>query len=334
MYGITEETVSKEDFERYRLNSDARNEQMQMILTFDGVKEVFIFSECQRLEYYLYVDENSFSHGEFLRYLAEYTSKPLDEIILETSSKFNEDVVRHLFELMGGFLDYTTNEFLLYYSLRRLFELHQFSTQHQMLKELFESALEFASTSRFKKELQPLIHDIIPRIFVTLKECINSFRDLTFVVIGDWNQLLEVKTLLKNYTNASITLAPTDIYSEKLLEQLDPLETNVRAVDVDDSAYYLSEADIIVVLSEMVNHLKNYQLDQLLAIRQTPKKQYIVDEFDTMLGNLLQERSGAKKITIRSDDDYSFEEKEEARHFLDELLDVATEKIATRYLNE
>ena len=99
MYGVNKETIMKEDVNKYRLFGEQKKIQMNDIKKIDGVEEIIILTNDFRNEYYLYVDETVFSHGDFLRYIAEKTDKDLQEIILETYSKFNEDVLRHLYEI-------------------------------------------------------------------------------------------------------------------------------------------------------------------------------------------------------------------------------------------
>src|SRR5699024_8024164 len=97
MYGVNKETIMKEDVDKYRLFGDQKQIQMNDISQFDGVEEIIVLTNDFRNEYYLYVNETIFSHGDFLRYIADKTDKTLQEIILETYSKFNEDVLHHLY---------------------------------------------------------------------------------------------------------------------------------------------------------------------------------------------------------------------------------------------
>src|SRR5690625_3643600 len=111
MYGVNKETIMKEDVDKYRLFGDQKQIQMNDISQFDGVEEIIVITNDFRNEYYLYVNETIFSHGDFLRYIADKTDKTLQEIILETYSKFNEDVLRHLYEISSGYLSEPVGSF-------------------------------------------------------------------------------------------------------------------------------------------------------------------------------------------------------------------------------
>ena len=67
MYGVNKETVIKEDAIKYRLHKEKKISQVHEISQFIGVEELIILTNDFRNEYYLYVDETVFSHGEFLR---------------------------------------------------------------------------------------------------------------------------------------------------------------------------------------------------------------------------------------------------------------------------
>lgn len=334
MYGITEETVSKEDFESYRLTPEEKKEQINEFLSFAGVEEAYIFNMPHRMEYYLYVDETSFSHGEFLRYLADYTSKPLDDIILETTSKFNEDVIRHLFELVGGFLEFSEDEYQLRYLIKTLVDESKDFNSSEMLKELFEQSTTFAIDSKKNSKLQPLIRDIIPRAVAALKEYFYSLNGLSICFVGTNQQLSEAILLLKTSSIHTLTLIPNQKDYDELIQNED-IQHHVKIKSLTEAGYRLAEADIIFVLSDLEEELMNKEfITELLMVRQTPKKQYIIDRYDTLLGNLLQEKKGAQKISLKSYEDFTFEEKEEAQHYLDEVLDLEVERIMNKYLVE
>lgn len=334
MYGITEETVSKEEFDSYRLTPEEKQEQIDNFLSFEGVKEAYIFNMRHRMEYYLYVDETRFSHGDFLRYLAEYTSKPLDDIILETTSKFNEDVIRHLFELAGGFLEFSEDDYHLRSLLKLLVDEARYFRNSEMLKSLFEQAVDFAVESKKNARLQPLIRDIIPKAIVLLKEYLDSLNGLSVSIVGSNQQLLDAIVLLETPHLKNLTLIPNkDDFDE--LSQSEDLPHNVEVKKLSESGYRIAEADIIFILNDLDGEAMDEEIvTELLAVRQTPKKQYVIDKKNTTLGDFLQEKNGVHKLSLRTYEDFSFEEKEEAQQYLDEVLDLKFELIMNKYLAE
>src|SRR5690625_537306 len=103
MYGVNKETIMKEDVDKYRLFGDQKQIQMNDLSQFDGVEEIIVLTNDFRNECYLYVNETIFSHGDCLRYIADKTDRKLQEIILETYSKINEDVLRNIYEISSGY---------------------------------------------------------------------------------------------------------------------------------------------------------------------------------------------------------------------------------------
>lgn len=78
MYGVNQETVSIDDLDKYKLDKTTQIQHLKDIRSFSGVEEVVLLSTPARNEYYLHVDETQFKHGDLLRYLAQFTNKPLN----------------------------------------------------------------------------------------------------------------------------------------------------------------------------------------------------------------------------------------------------------------
>src|SRR5699024_6783732 len=155
MYGVNKETVIKEDVNKYRLYKNKKINQINEISKFDGVEELIILTNDFRNEYYLYVNETVFSHGEFLRYLAEQTDKSLQEIILETYSKFNEDVLRHLFEISSGYLSNPIGSFNILKSVEKaICFAKKMNTSGDVLLKLFNDAIELTYNFKLNESIQ------------------------------------------------------------------------------------------------------------------------------------------------------------------------------------
>src|SRR5690625_1909468 len=157
MYGVNKETIMKEDVDKYRLFGDQKQIQMNDISQFDGVEEIIVLTNDFRNEYYLYVNETIFSHGDFLRYIADKTDKTLQEIILETYSKFNEDVLRHLYEISSGYLSEPVGSFNILKSVEKaICFAKKMNTSGDVLLKLFNDAIELTYNFKLNESIQPL----------------------------------------------------------------------------------------------------------------------------------------------------------------------------------
>ncbi|HLR92266.1 MAG TPA: hypothetical protein VK048_04325, partial [Atopostipes sp.] len=164
MYGVNKETIMKEDVVKYRLSEPEKKVQMNDINKLQGVEEIVVLTNDFRNEYYLYVNETTFSHGDFLRYLAEKTDKNLQEIILETYSKFNEDVLRHLFEISSGYLSDPMGSFDSLESVENAVHYAEMlNTCGHILQNLFQEAIQLAYYFKLNEEIQPLNRSEISR---------------------------------------------------------------------------------------------------------------------------------------------------------------------------
>lgn len=334
MYGVTEDTVARDDLEYYHLTPKQRLEQTKKIMNFTGVKEIYILNIDHRLEYYLYVDETIFSHGDFLRYLADYTSKPLDEVILETSAKFNEDVIRQVYELLGGFLEYSFDEHTIYiYIAKELCHEKTLLFCTEILRHLFKSAFEFASKTKLDPKLHDLMRESVSQAIAQLCDHYDSFADKQLVFIGKNKELLEVDILFNHVDYGSLTLVTPNYPMRKALEkdmqlsqQTDvPMQKNLHVVDSTQMAYFLAQADVVVILTGF-NEAHGLGTEELLAVGQTPKKQYVLDSENTQLGDILLSKTGSEKLPLKNQTEVPFAEKEAARNYLDEQLDLLVEQ--------
>ena len=64
MYGVNRDSVSVDEIYKYSLNDDMRKKHLKEIKLFNGVKEVVLLVTENRNEYYLFVDETEFKHGD------------------------------------------------------------------------------------------------------------------------------------------------------------------------------------------------------------------------------------------------------------------------------
>lgn len=177
MYGVNKETIMKEDVDKYRLFGDQKQIQMNDIRQFDGVEEIILLTNDFRNEYYLYVNETIFSHGDFLRYIADKTDKSLQEIILETYSKFNEDVLRHLYEISSGYLSEPVGSFKVLASVEKAVHYAlEMNTAGEVLYRLFKEAIDLAYQFKLDEEIQPLNKSKITKYVYLLKKKMKSLE--------------------------------------------------------------------------------------------------------------------------------------------------------------
>ena len=97
LYGVSHQTTPIEIRERYTIKEDDVPKQLTEIKAFNGVSEVVILTTCNRTEYYLYIDQTEFMHGDMLRYIGEYTGYDVSDVISTSYGKSNSDVATHIF---------------------------------------------------------------------------------------------------------------------------------------------------------------------------------------------------------------------------------------------
>lgn len=350
MYGVNKDTVSIEDIDKYTLNERQKIRHLHDIKNFDGVKEVCILSSEVRSEYYLNVDETVFKHGDLLRYLSNFTGKPLKETILETYSKFNKDVVNHLFTIVSGM---ETKPKGSHTTLRPVENALNFGTKEEtigiMIKDLFKSAIKFSRKMRLSEVMRPLYCAQPSRAIEMLQDSLGKLEDKKCVLFGNGYDVLHIAKLLLSLNVQSLTIANEDIFfSTKMINSLKewieltvdgPILTRLHAADLLSVGYRFSNADGII-LSQSFNSecLSRELIEKVETIRQTKKKQMIVDfnqsnrEVFYALGHLVNYMS----FDDRSMKDFTENELNQADIYFDENLIHETEKFMGNYqlLNE
>src|SRR5699024_6864412 len=93
----------------------------------------------------------------FLRFLAEETDKTLQEIILETYSKFNGDALRHLYEVATGFMGKELGSIRALASVEEAYQFSkEYNTMGPIITRMFQSALDLAYDVKLDETLIPL----------------------------------------------------------------------------------------------------------------------------------------------------------------------------------
>lgn len=333
IYGVNKETVMKEDVDKYLLNEADKKRQMVDISKFTGVEEIVVFTNGFRNEYYLYVDEEQFSHGEFLRYIAEETDKTLQEIILETYSKFNEDVLRHLFELTSGYLSNPSGSFEVIRTAEQALDFAKAShTCGPVVFKMFKKAIFLGYALKLEDEIKPLNMSRISRYIYLLKDNMSDLDKKHYLVSGNHLDVyFLIKVLLYAGAQTVTIIQKNDRESQKLFEEIKGLFneielTRIYPVTSKSLFYRLSKADAAIIDSSNLNIFDERVQEEVSIIRQTKKVQYVVDTSEEPLKNVafpdtdLRYINGATQITFNDD------EQDGAFVAFDEELSLKTEE--------
>lgn len=333
MYGVSKETVTKEDANIYKLTAKKKKNQMHDILELDGIEEIVILDSGFRNEYYLYVDELIFSHGDFLRYLSDQTGKTLEEIILETYSKFNEDVLHHLYEIASGYFADIKGCFRVLNSVEKALEFAEsLKTAGEVLYKLFSETLDLAYSLKLELDLQPLNDSQISKRIYLLKKEMDQLENKNYVLAaGDFELIVLAKILL---TAGAQTVTITNTNEEELERQFAKLKTNLAeseqakicSAGTRSLNYRIAKADAVILDAAKFNLLTTEVQEEISAIRQTKKIQYLLDTNPNPTEPF--EVEGLDIRVIDSDVKFSYneEEKEHAVIIFEEILSSQIEK--------
>ncbi len=287
MYGVSKDTVMKEDVDKYLLDDANKKRQMNDIAKFEGVSEVIILADDFRNEYYLYVNEEIFSHGEFLRYIARKTEKTLQEVILETYSKFNEDVLRHLFEFAAGYLSKPSGSFQELWVVQQTIILaNTHHTSGPVITKLLNQAVIIGYAFKLSDEMKPLNQSPISQYIYLLKEYLSDLSKKNYLISGDDFQVYFLAKVLLFAGAQTITMIQPDekksVLQYQRLEGMFEESEQARLFPMTEKSLYyrLSKTDAAILDSTRLNIFEQRIREEVSVIRQTKKVQYLVDTAD------------------------------------------------------
>lgn len=333
MYGVSKETVTKEDADIYKLTQKKKENQMRDILKLDGIEEIVILDSSFRNEYYLYVDELIFSHGDFLRYLSDQTGKSLEEIILETYSKFNEDVLHHLYEIASGYLVDIKGCFKVLNSVEKALEFaKKLKTAGEVLLKLFSETLDLAYSLKLDPELQPLNNSQISKYIYLLKKEMATLENKDYVLAAEDFELIALTKILLIAGAQSVTITNTN--EEQLKRQLVKLKenlTNFEATKLFDASakslnYRIAKADTVILDAAEFNLFDEAVQKEIASIRQTRKIQYLLNTSGNPTELTGVEGLDCRVIDSQVNFSYNDEEKEQAVIAFEEILSSQSKK--------
>ncbi len=280
MYGVSLETVSEQDIARYRLSAQDKANHLLDIKQFAGVEEVLLLTSEFQNEYYLYVDEAQFKHGDFLRYLANYAEKSLKEVILETYSKFADDVMKHLLaQISGQERDNYARESAFKDFAEGIVLAQASKTMGEYLRQLFQHVLAF----NFKLYDHSGLNPLLTISDHWLKQYLKQHTSLQNVVImGHSYEALYRAFLVLYLTEASVIFCLSDAAQFNQLEAITQLiNTTDHRLKIADCGYCyrLATADLILMDAQAISPT---QVSEMIEeVRQTPKQVTVIGDFDS-----------------------------------------------------
>jgi len=345
MYGMSLDTVSQNDIHRYYLDEQNQTDHLNDIKEFSGVHEIVLISTPYKNEYYLHVDETVFRHGDLLRYLSKYTNKSLKEIILETYSKFNEDVIYHLLMETSG-LSTTSGDIVngLRNTEEALFRSMELQTIGTVLSELFKKAVEYVLTIQADSVIAPIRENEISNVLNSIHSSVSTMKNKKFVLVGQNNQSVFLAKHLLLSGAQSVTICTEDSYYEQqvykyiehcgVIPVINDVLKNLHVKELAEASYRISSADVIVTLTE---HFESLYSDKIIKYidnnRLTKKKQQVINMKAEILDGIYLDNTFIEELndSLKRNHSYTKEQLEQAKTFLDESLENETKKFMEIY---
>lgn len=347
LYGVSGNTVSLEDRDKYLVNEETAAQHLSDLRQYEGVEGIILLTNAFRTEYYLHVDETVFSHGDFLRYLSDYSGKAIGDVILETYSKFNADAIRHLLYVLAGMDSEEEDESDVMKDAEAALEASRERGNFAgvILEMLFEKAVSFSSQMQSLPLMAPLHKGNIGAVVRTFVNEWQNLENKRFLIAGQDADVFHMAKTLYRMGARHITIANLEKRdSESLTEplnqwamQLDeqPAKRVFIPVDVQHFLYNLSSCDGIVVTSNQFQSIMTEQLsDKIKEIRPYKKKQVMIDLSQSIREEFTKNASTMTVFlpdALLSSDTSLPEEEENARKVFEESVELESENFFSWY---
>lgn len=290
LYGVSHHYAPIEIRENYAVEDISVTKQLADIHAFSGVEEVAILTTCNRTEYYMYVDPDSFKHGELLHYLADYTGYDVTEVISTTYGKSNLSAATHLFNVTSGLDSSIIGESQILGQVKSAYQTAQEAeTMGPILSSLFNKAIAFSKKMHTETKIDQVSRDAASAAVQLFKQEWKDLSDRRFLIIGAGKMAQSAARALVYQGAESITLASRDYDKtsevvHKLNEWANALKTNemsIRTFQTGDYAHlpmFLAKADGIIAATKSTEVIVTEDMvKKMNDIRFSKKKQLMMD---------------------------------------------------------
>src|SRR5699024_107270 len=275
---------------------------------------------------------------DFLRYIADKTDKNLQEIILETYSKFNEDVLRHLYEITCGYLSEPMGSFDILNSVEKAVNYaSKLHTGGEILYKLFEEAIQLSYSFKLNESTQPLNMSEISKYIYLLKKKMSTLAKKNFLISGNTFEIGYLTNLLLLADAQTVTILHTDEKdSLKQVEKLSTYLTDTEAGKVfaatSKSLYYrLSKTDAVVCDFSKIDLFNEKTKEEIAIMRQTKKVQYLIDTSKDPIKEMVSDRLDIHVIDPTVNLAYNDEQLNNAIMVLEERSEEHTSELQSRF---
>src|SRR5690625_2300778 len=291
LYGMSHYTVPEADAKKYQIKKENLKDKLNEINDFPGIDEVVILTNESRTEFYFHVDETSFNNGDILRFIAAYSEQDLEQVILETYSKFNEEVVRHLLFVLSGKESVFDKELtVLTEADEALMIAADQGTAGSVLTTLFEKAIIFSIHMRTLPEMKNFYQSNFSNIVRKIASESQNLEHRRLYLIGISTFTIFLAKALYYLSVSSIIIDAGEDTTSELIDHLKewtekqnmPRPNKVfKEAGRAESVYQLASSDVVVSEEMLENHFITEEvLENMFSIRMTKKKQLWISLFE------------------------------------------------------
>lgn len=267
LYGVSHQTTPIEIRERYTIKEDVVPKQLTEIKAFNGVSEVVILTTCNRTEYYLYIDQTEFMHGDMLRYIGEYTGYDVSDVISTSYGKSNSDVATHIFKVATGLDSLMVGETQILSQVKfALKNAQEVATAGPILSSLFNKAVSFSKRVHTHTKIDQLSFNPSTAAVELLKLEWENLKEKRILLLGAGKMIrLAAKSLLENGAQHITVVSRNSLKAETFAHDMNEwVQTNyhpeklkryVYSAEYENLPMALAGADGVIVATKASEYI-------------------------------------------------------------------------------
>lgn len=280
LYGVSHHDMPIEVREKFSVAEEVIPDYLSKVRSFSGVKEIAVVTTCNRTEYYMYVDPDTFNHGDIIRFLADYTGFTIPDVISMTFSKSEIEVAHHLYSVAAGLDSLIVGENQILSQVKHAYELALANhSTGPIINTLFNKAIAFGKAIRTKTIIGQQPRNSSSATIHLMKKEWKTFTKKRILVIGAGEVAQQMMKLLfyhgaekifissRNYEKTNQLAKELNYWAnEKIKEKLSL--TFFSALDFNSIPMNIAQADGIItatrseqilICSTMVHDMKTIQ---------------------------------------------------------------------------
>jgi len=217
--GISHKTSSISDLELFQLNKNEIGDALKHLKSSNGLEGVAIISTCNRVEFYLSINNNTDPFPLINTYYEDKIGVNTSERKKLFYSYYGTEAAKHLFKIICGLDSMVLGEYQIQGQIKEAYSVAcSVKTADKILHKLFHAAFRVGKSIRSKTKIGSGKQSVSGVAFQILRERLNKNDTIAIIGFNQNTKIIAEKLSASGFSNL-IFINRTLYKAEKLAEQ-------------------------------------------------------------------------------------------------------------------